>query len=137
MTTLTLTRNTSTEDGTFGTLPLPTGSVLRTAELPWRENAPFLSCIPKGTYTCVWRRSPKFGEVYHLERVPGRTGILVHAGNYAGDRRRGKRSDTDGCILVGQALGRLNEQAVVVRSQLALREFHLAMRKEPFTLVIR
>lgn len=50
--------------------------------------------IPKGAYyiNIVW--SPKFKGYYpRLENVVGRSGILIHSGNYP--------KDTLGCILVG------------------------------------
>lgn len=132
-----LTRSVSSDHGTFGTLVLDSGEEFRTAELPWRENAPFLSCIPTGFYRCVWKHSPRFGFVYELKDVPNRSHILIHAGNYAGDQKKGLRSDTDGCILLGQKVGRLNEQAVVLQSRVALLILRKAMNEQPFALTIR
>lgn len=64
-----------------------------TLELPWAGNERRKSCIPTGDYTLSPYNSKKFGSVWLVEDVPGRTGILIHAGNTV--------SDTSGCILVG------------------------------------
>lgn len=133
----TLTRNQTGDQGTFGTLVLESGEEFRTAELPWRENAPYFSCVPTGWYRCEWTRSPRFGPVYQLKDVPNRTHILIHQGNYAGDRKLGFRSDTDGCILLGQQAGRLNEQSVVLRSRVALLVLRQTLKEQPFLLTIR
>jgi len=55
-------------------------------------------CIPEGTYKIKINKSPSFGrELPLLLRVPGRTGIRLHAGNTA--------DDTTGCILPGYRRG--------------------------------
>lgn len=70
--------------------------MVRSLELPWHNNAPRISCIPAGAYPMKWTFSPTFNRMMWLvEDVPGRTGIRIHSGNYAGD----KVSDSLGCIL--------------------------------------
>jgi len=64
-----------------------------TLELPDLGNQKSISCIPEGKYTVHRIYSPKFGNCFHLQDVPGRTAILIHRGNYT--------KDTRGCILVG------------------------------------
>lgn len=49
--------------------------------------------IPAGTYMLVYWLSPTKGPAYGLGGVPGRTGIMIHAGNFL--------KDTEGCILPG------------------------------------
>jgi hypothetical protein len=77
----------------------PTGWACCTLELPWADNENRRSCIPPGrggeaiTYRAKRHESPRYGETLYLPGVPGRSEILVHAGNYI--------SDTLGCILVG------------------------------------
>lgn len=137
---MTLQRNESTDEGTFGTIEHD-GEMWRTGELPWRDNAPNVSCIPPGTYRVEWRRSSRFGECYHLRDVPGRSAILIHKGNYCGDKAAGFRSDVEGCILIGKSLGSFRmpdggEQRVVVSSSVAIKEFEAAMGHEPFELEI-
>ena len=51
--------------------------------------------IPPGTYPLHWTLSPRLQHsTPRLMNVPGRSGILIHAGNTI--------NDTEGCILVGQ-----------------------------------
>lgn len=128
-------RGPSTDEGTFGTLT-GQGLTLRTLELPWRDNRPQRSCIPVGTYQCAIVKSPRFGRVYGVADVPGRSHVLIHGGNYAGDVEKGLRSDVEGCILLGLATGVLNGQKVVTSSRAALEQFMKAMDGKAFTLTI-
>ena len=82
-----------------------------TLELPWNNNEPNNSCIPKGEYTCVRFESERFGRTYYIRDVPNRSGILFHIGNFA--------SDTKGCILLGK---KFNPPAVL-DSAVAMLEF--------------
>ena len=59
-----LERTGSTDEGTFGTLTLGDGQQLYTTELPWRDNATQVSCIPKGVYRCEAINSPRFGRAW-------------------------------------------------------------------------
>lgn len=115
-------RSPSTDEGTFGVLTLESGWTCHTLELPWRENRPRMSCIPAGTYRAVAHVSPKFGRTYWLQNVPGRSEILIHAGNLAGDTTKKKRTDVAGCILVGTHRGLLQRQSAVLGSKAALAE---------------
>jgi len=54
-----------------------------TVELPWANNAPEKSCIPAGTYKVAHVVSPKYGKVFQVHDVPGRTHILIHSANYS------------------------------------------------------
>lgn len=123
-----LKRMRSGDEGTFGTLLLRDGArelTLYTAELPWRENAVGKSCIPLGKYTARLSPSPRFRrDLYELEGVPGRSEILIHRGNWAGDASKGKLSEVKGCILVGMAHGILKGQRAVVQSATALAALH-------------
>lgn len=115
-------REESTDNGTFGILTLKNGFDCHTLELPWRENKRRLSCIPPGKYEAILHRSPKFGNTVWVQDVPGRSEILIHSGNFAGDRHKGLRTDVDGCILVGKSKGMLFGQPAVLASRLALNE---------------
>lgn len=69
------------------------------------ENADYL--IPELLYTLHVTRSPKFGRLLPIiDRVPGRSGIRMHAGNSA--------EDSKGCILVGK---RQNEKDELFNSR--------------------
>ncbi len=86
----------------------------KTIELPWRENKINISCIPEGKYKVKKRYSDKFGHHFHILNVPGRSMILIHAGNYY--------SETKGCILVGSEHTDINSDGIcdVVNSRITL-----------------
>ena len=66
-----------------------------TLELPWKDNAHAVSCIPAGTYPLGVTYSPRFGRNLLLVRdVPRRAGIRIHNANYASELR--------GCIAVAK-----------------------------------
>lgn len=132
----TLTRAPSTDEGTFGLLQFD-ASTLHTTELPWRDNRPQASCIPPGVYRCEIVQSPKFGRVYGVRDVPGRSNILIHAANYGGDKSKGYRSDLLGCIAPAMAVGPLNGQMAGLSSRAALAEFMAWAGGEPVELEIR
>lgn len=93
MTDLSLIRFAYTPEGTFGRLPMPDGMTLFTVERPWLNNAPNVSCIPCGDYTCAPKRYNRGGyDAVQVLDVPGRSYILFHIGN---DVRH-----SQGCILV-------------------------------------
>ena len=61
------------------------------AEAPFHAGHP---CIPAGKYKIGLRNSPAFGpDTLELLKVPERTDILIHAGNFA--------KDSLGCVIVG------------------------------------
>lgn len=121
---LVLLRRKETKESTRGVLLGPSGMQLHTLELPYRNNEFRVSCIPVGTYLCVWHLSPKFGWTYLLQGTEPRTHILFHAGNYA--------KDTWGCILLGKTF----EEDRVWNSRQAMQEFFTVMQQEAFKLEI-
>jgi hypothetical protein len=132
----TLTRGRHTDQGTPGILT-GFGLSLFSIELPWRGNARQISCIPPGGYICRLHPSPAFKkDLYRLEAVPGRSGVLIHAGNWAGDAALGFKSNSQGCILLGTARGTAAGQLAVLNSAAAMRALHERMGNEPFTLNI-
>jgi len=136
MKTATIHRLESDDQGTFGELRTDSGLVLCSGELPWRDNAPDRSCIPIGTYTCLWGASVKHGECYHVIDVPGRTAIEIHAANFVGDKSMGFRCDMLGCITLGLSVGTLFCQKSIVSSRIAMMEFEGEMNREPFELKV-
>lgn len=114
-----LVRTDSGDHGTFGVL-VAGAYACQCAEPPWRNNQKGLSAIPAGSYRCTWHRSPRYGWGYWVRNVPGRAGILLHAGNLAGDRTRGLATHTEGCILPGTYRGHLAGQRAVLASRTAL-----------------
>ena len=120
MRTATLTRQPSTDEGTFGTLTTDSGLSVRTGELPWEDNATGVSCIPPGVYTARWSWSTSHGgSLYHLVDVPMRSSVEIHSGNLCGDTTKGFASDVRGCVLPGMGVGVFHAGAVVGKHTLA------------------
>lgn len=77
---LILSRYKTSTQGTFGRIKLE-DFLYKTLELPWLDNKRQVSCIPAGQYECKIVQSPRFGRVYQVAKVPGRSQILIHWGN--------------------------------------------------------
>ena len=71
------------QQGTNGVLSKDDAFICHTIELPWRNNRRGLSCIPEGRYSLETRYSPHRGDHLLVEKVPGRTLILIHPANDA------------------------------------------------------
>lgn len=99
MRTLILARQVQNDFATYGELTDGfAGHIAFTLELPWRDNAHDVSCIPAGTYEAFAYMSPKRGYiVFKLRGVPDRDNIEMHKGDLP--------RDTDGCILLGEQFG--------------------------------
>lgn len=117
----------STMSGTFGVLTIDDIPVCVTCEDPWRDNMREVSCIPEGTYTCKRFSGNRYQNVWEVTNVPGRSAILIHAGNTT--------DDTQGCVLVGLAYGNLNGKPAVVNSNMALDMLRRRLT-DTFTLTI-
>jgi len=70
---------------------LPDGSEYPTLELPWRDNAVGVSCIPAGQYRFERDVHGRF-QWFRILFVPERTDIEMHLGT--------KPSHSEGCILM-------------------------------------
>ena len=145
MQTLTLCRRASSDQGTPGDLyDASCVFICHLLELPDRGNQCNLSCILAGVYQVRYlprSGSGRYRDVYHLQDVPGRTGILIHAGNFAGDRQQGFRTDSCGCLLPASRLGRLaaasGTQLAGLGSRTAMRTLHDVIGKQDFSLNIQ
>jgi len=78
--------------------------ICSTLELPFLDNKKNISCIPNGTYLVNKVATAKRGRYFVILNVPGRSGIRIHAGNYAS----GTKVDTLGCICPGRSFSDLN-----------------------------
>lgn len=136
MLTVHLKRATSGTDGTFGSLVLPTGMLLRTGELPWRDNKRANSCIPIGKYEVTWSYSNKFGYCYRVLNVPGRSGILIHPANYMGLASDGFKQELQGCIAFGLGAGRHGNQRILTSSRIAVGALNRSLDRKNFILEI-
>jgi len=141
MKTAYLLRGDSTDEGTFGYIISQNG-IWNSLELPNRDNQKNISSIPKGEYICKIRKSPRFGVTFHVTNVKGRTYILMHSANFAGDTQKGYQSHLNGCISMGKRKGAFknkfgNKQKAILSSRKAVREFNESMDNEPFKLIIK
>ena len=135
---LKLTRFDSSDAGTFGVLWIPGfPGVLFTGELPDRQNQSNISRIPAGKYRGIWCHSPRFKRnMYVLEPVPNRAGIRIHVANYMGDVQKGYKAQLNGCVALGEKLGKLDGQKAVLLSGPAIRRFESFMKGQNYNLEI-
>ena len=128
-----LTRGPSTPDGTFGHF-VGFDFDFYSLEKPWvdlngdGQGDPDTSCITVGSYKCLWLQHPTHGWCYEVTGVKGRSNILIHAANW--------EHELLGCIALGTSRGVLLGVPAILHSGDAIREFHRAMAKQPFTLEI-
>ena len=102
----------------------------KTLELAWRDNKPFESCIPAGTYTVERRYSDTYGDHWILRDVEGRSLILIHHGNF--------HRDTEGCICVGRDYYDLDHDGYrdVTSSKATMRALNNAITVNKFKLTV-
>lgn len=113
---------------TIGLLTGP-GVKLVTMELKWFNNMSKQSCIPEGTYVALPRTSPKYGKHFHIQDVPNRDLILVHAANFS--------SELKGCIGAAKAFGDINSDGIMdVTSSKAAMKILLDKFPKGFELLI-
>lgn len=131
-------RQRSTDQGTEGIFSIPeVGFSCYSIELPWRENKQNVSCIPQGEYDAKVIKSQKFGEVYLVLEVPDRGGILKHSGNFAGDTKKGLKTHSRGCILLGKFRGKIKGQAAVLYSKPTMYKMMKLTANKPLKVIIR
>ena len=118
---LELIRTDENEECTLGWLFVDGVPLYAALELPWKNNERNVSRIPAGLYDAALHHSPKFGLCVHVMEVPGRSEILIHAGN--------KASDTRGCILIGKKHSSIGEAQAVLNSRAAMRELCDSMQE--------
>lgn len=99
--------------GTFGILRVQKRIKLFTLEPNDWENMTNISSIPAQQYLCKRHMSPRFGETFLVQDVPGRDDVLFHWGNW--------KTNTEGCILLGT--GVLTDKTGISNSKKAFREF--------------
>jgi hypothetical protein len=73
---------------------------------------------------------------FRIFNVPGRSGVLIHQGNYCGDINKGYKSHVEGCILVGTGTGDLDGQQAVLDSRGAMDKLRKYIGGSNFELVI-
>lgn len=119
-----------TDTQTNGILTMPSGREFYTLECPWRNNKPFVSCIPDGAYLIEPWESPTHGDCYIVSgstvgKTQGnRTYILFHAAN--------KVHELQGCIALGLGVSGDN----LTNSAAAIKLFLDELNGEPAMLFI-
>ena len=137
MKTYTIQRLATSDVGTFGLMTWPNGPVLHTGELPWRDNAPDVSCIPIGTYEAILLYSPHFNRsLFHLQDVPGRSNCMIHPANWMGDASKGLKCELEGCIALGLAQNEIGGQEGLISSQAAISKFYSEAGLGPIKITI-
>lgn len=116
---MTLTRFSYTGDGIFSTLEDENDNpIAKTLEHSY-DNVPKLT---PGAYKCVRGihklHDMKPFETFEVLGVSGHTGILFHVGNW--------NKDSDGCVLLGEAVEDSPQGEMVTNSRLTFQKF---MRK--------
>jgi hypothetical protein len=147
MKTLELYRERTSDMGTKGELYNGDKLVCKMLELPWRDNAKNISCIPPGRYEVDYlpeSASGRYNSVYLVndamqlvQQVVSRDGILIHMGNWAGDEALGYKSNSDGCLLpcMGFTVDS-DRQLMGYDSKTALQCIHEATNRQSFILQV-
>ena len=74
---------------TEGTISINGILLCRSIELGWANNERNVSCVPEGVYPVAIIQHPKFSECLRIDKVKGRSGILIHVANDAQKELRG------------------------------------------------
>ncbi len=152
------------DDGSFWNLSTD-GFSSKAAQLPKREKdgkrIHGLGRFKPGKYRCLFTPSPSRKNpdgtaewTYRLLDVPDAEGVLIHPGNFAGDKLLGFATDVEGCVILGVeileieitpakrqhqpwiAAARLRQKGVS-SSKLTVAAFVAHMNKEPFDLIVK
>lgn len=105
--------------------------ILAVLERPWLDNARNRSCIPAGEYKGRFlprSGSGKYKNVFHLQAVPRRSGILMHNGNVV--------AHSKGCLIVGLRVGWLASQPAVLNSRSGMQVARDYLGAGPFRITI-
>ena len=111
-----------TRQGTIGALKIDKEVFCWTLEPPDRLNERNRSSIPAQQYICKPFDSQRHGKTFQIEDVPGRDYVLFHAGNTV--------SHTEGCVILGQTIGKLRGDRAVLNSGVTFARFMTTMEKE-------
>lgn len=91
-------------EGTNGEIWHDGKLICKTIELPFKENAKRISCIPEGRYSLVIKWHKKHGWVLEIQEVPGRKGILLHPANNAEKELKGCIAPVTETISAGNGI---------------------------------
>jgi hypothetical protein len=97
---------------TLGTLYDPNSKeICKSLENLWLDNAPNVSCIPKGLYNVESDNAGRF-QYWKILDVSSRSAIEIHQGN--------KAKHTRGCILLGRQWVMMDNELAVSSSKMTL-----------------
>ena len=106
--------------GTFGKLWVAGGGFnCVTVEREWKDNEPFVSCVPAGIYRLVKTVHRGKYPAYQLVNVPDRSAINIHIAN--------AQHELAGCIALGSWFGGSieNNWAIVYSRQTYAKFMHM------------
>ena len=103
------------DNGTFGILKINKEVFCYTLEPADRENKQSVSSIPTGQYVVKPYTSGRWGETWEITGVTDRTYILFHPGNLV--------SHTEGCVLLGDTVKKLNGGKLAMNSGTTFKKF--------------
>ena len=116
-------------EGTFGVLKQNSIPFAVTLELPWRNNVPYISCIPEDSYICHRYSSARWPATFQISNVSNRTHILFHRANTIDDLK--------GCIGIAEEFGVLRSKPAILSSGRGFDEFMDILKEiDKFTLII-
>lgn len=95
-------------------------------ELPWKDNARSISCIPEGRYPLVKRYSERFKDHLLVKNVSNRSLILLHPANIALSQLRGCISPVVKLTGIGVGI----QSKIALKRVLDLVEVEFAAGKE-------
>lgn len=129
-----ITRLQSSNKGTIGVF---THDILSgfSLELPDYDNMKNVSCIPCNTYEFVFIKNSCF-RFLCLTGIPGRSGIQIHSGSFAGDLSFNYISHTRGCILLGCSLTYFKGQYMLLESRNMIQQLYNVVTDNIFTVKI-
>lgn len=103
----------------------------KSLELPWLNNQPKISCIPVGSYDCIWSFSPHMKKfTFEVTFVNNRAGIRIHSANFT--------RQLLGCIALGDLFKDLDVDGVtdILHSGATLDKFETLLGRKSFRLNI-
>lgn len=113
------------DDGTYGVFLIDDKPVCVTLEEEWDSSKSKVTgsdkAIMPGKYSVKAYSGTKFKNVFLLDKVPGRSAILIHNGN--------TEDNTAGCILVGKGYGDVNGKTAITDSVMTLNHLRAVLPK--------
>lgn len=99
---ITIVRTSINDKSITGELYVDDKFICHTLELPYHNNASYISSIPSGTYGAILRYDHEDKWRIEFTGTLPRTNIQIHVGNTP--------SDIEGCVLVGDAVLNINNR---------------------------